>query len=68
LRGAVDRLAERARTEAWSYEEFLAACLRREASARESYGGEGRIRAARFPSAADAGLVVRVAADCGAIR
>ncbi|AMO62350.1 putative transposase [Mycolicibacterium phlei] len=50
LREAVERLAERARTETWSYEEFLAACLQREVSARESHGGEGRIRAARFPS------------------
>jgi len=50
LREAVDRLAERARTETWTYEEFLAACLQREVSARESHGGEGRIRAARFPS------------------
>jgi hypothetical protein len=49
-REAVDRLAERARTETWSYEEFLAACLQREVSARESHGGEGRIKAARFPS------------------
>jgi DNA replication protein DnaC len=50
LREAIERLAERARTETWSYEEFLAACLQREVSARESHGGEGRIRAARFPS------------------
>ncbi|CCK55984.1 Transposase [Mycobacterium canettii CIPT 140070008] len=50
LRGAIERLADRARTETWSYEEFLAACLQREVSARESHGGEGRIRAARFPS------------------
>src|SRR5215510_12285940 len=50
LREAVDRLAERARSETWTYEEFLAACLQREVSARESHGGEGRIRAARFPS------------------
>ncbi|WP_163761723.1 IS21-like element helper ATPase IstB [Mycobacterium paragordonae] len=50
LREAVERLAERARTETWTYEEFLAACLQREVSARESHGGEGRIRAARFPS------------------
>ncbi|WP_101948173.1 IS21-like element helper ATPase IstB [Mycobacterium sp. 3519A] len=50
LREAVERLAERARTETWSYEEFLAACLQREVSARESHGGEGRIRTARFPS------------------
>ncbi len=50
MREAVERLAERVRTETWSYEEFLAACLQREVSARESHGGEGRIRAARFPS------------------
>ena len=50
LREAVPRLAERARTEAWSHEEYLVACLQREVSARESHGGEGRIRAARFPA------------------
>ena len=50
LREAVPRLAERARTESWSHEEFLIACLQREVSARESHGGEGRIRAARFPA------------------
>jgi DNA replication protein DnaC len=50
LREAVDRLAERARTEAWTHEEFLVACLQREVSARDSHGGEGRIRAARFPA------------------
>src|SRR5664279_5906128 len=50
LRESVTRLAERARSESWSHEEFLVACLQREVSARESHGGEGRIRAARFPS------------------
>jgi DNA replication protein DnaC len=50
LRESVGRLAERARAESWSHEEFLVACLQREVSARESHGGEGRIRAARFPS------------------
>jgi DNA replication protein DnaC len=50
LREAVPRLAERARSESWTHEEFLAACLQREVSARESHGGEGRIRAARFPA------------------
>ncbi len=50
LREAVPRLAERARESAWTFEEFLAACLQREVSARESHGGEGRIRAARFPA------------------
>jgi DNA replication protein DnaC len=49
LREAVERLAERARAESWTHEEFLVACLQREVSARESHGGEGRIRAARFP-------------------
>jgi DNA replication protein DnaC len=50
LRDAVPRLAERARAETWTHEEFLAACLQREVSARESHGGEERIRAARFPA------------------
>jgi DNA replication protein DnaC len=44
LAGAVQRLAERARAESWTHEEFLAACLQREVAARESHGGEGRIR------------------------
>jgi len=50
LRESVTRLAERARAESWSHEEFLIACLQREVAARESHGGEGRIRAARFPA------------------
>ena len=50
LRESVDRLAERARSEGWSHEEYLVACLQREVSARDSHGGEGRIRAARFPA------------------
>ena len=50
LRESVPRLAERARAESWSHEEFLIACLQREVAAREAHGGEGRIRAARFPA------------------
>ena len=50
LREAAGRLAERARTDNWSHEEFLVACLQREVAARESHGGEARIRAARFPA------------------
>jgi DNA replication protein DnaC len=50
LRQSVARLAERARAEGWTHEEFLAACLQREVAAREAHGGEGRIRAARFPA------------------
>ncbi|MEV8370550.1 IS21-like element helper ATPase IstB [Microbacterium sp. NPDC064584] len=50
LRDSIPRLAERARDESWTHEEFLAACLHREVAAREAHGGEGRIRAARFPA------------------
>jgi DNA replication protein DnaC len=50
LRDSAARLAERARTESWSHEEFLVACLQREVAARDAHGGEGRIRAARFPA------------------
>ena len=50
LRESIPRLAERAREASWTFEEFLAACLQREVAARESHGGEGRIRAARFPA------------------
>ena len=50
LRDSVQRLADRARAEGWTHEQFLAACLQREVAARDSHGGEGRIRAARFPA------------------
>jgi DNA replication protein DnaC len=50
LAAAVERLAERARADGWSHEEFLAACLEREVAARQDHGGEARIRAARFPA------------------
>lgn len=46
LARSVERLAERARAESWTHEEFLAACLEREVAARQDHGGEGRIRAA----------------------
>ena len=45
---AMPKLAERARSEEWSHERFLEAVLSTEVSSRESHGGEGRIRAARF--------------------
>jgi DNA replication protein DnaC len=50
LRESVSRLADRARAENWTHEEFLVACLQREIAAREAHGGEGRIRAARLPA------------------
>lgn len=50
MREALDRLALRAREESWSHEQFLAACLEREVTARASHGGELRINAAKFPA------------------
>src|SRR5213082_2442796 len=50
LASSFERLAERARAENWSHEEFLAACLEREVASRQDHGGENRIRAARFPA------------------
>ena len=50
LAAAIDRLAQRARSEGWTHKEFLAACLEREVAARQDHGGEGRIRAARLPA------------------
>jgi DNA replication protein DnaC len=47
---AIERLAERARQEEWTHQEFLAACLEREVAARQTNGGELRIKAARFPA------------------
>ena len=47
---AVVRLADRAREEGWTHEQFLCACLEREVTARAANGGELRIRAARFPA------------------
>jgi DNA replication protein DnaC len=50
LADAAGRLAERARTDGWTHEAYLAACLEREVAARQSHGGEARIKAARFPA------------------
>jgi DNA replication protein DnaC len=47
---ALPKLAERARQEEWSYEQFAHALLQTEHASREAHGGEGRIRAARFPA------------------
>jgi DNA replication protein DnaC len=47
---AMPKLAARAREESWSPERFLEAVLSTEVASRESHGGEGRIKAARFPA------------------
>ena len=44
------KLADRARAEEWSYERFVQTLLETEVSARDSHGGEARIRQARFPA------------------
>src|SRR6201985_759391 len=47
---ALPVLADRAREESWSYEQFAEALLGTEVSARDSHGGEGRIKTVRFPA------------------
>jgi DNA replication protein DnaC len=47
---ALPKLAQRARSEEWSYERFAQALLATEHASRETHGGEGRIKAARFPA------------------
>jgi DNA replication protein DnaC len=42
-------LAERARSEGWDHERYLAQVLAEEVSSRETHGGEARVKAARFP-------------------
>ena len=47
---ALPALAERAREPDCSYERFAEVLLSTEVGARESHGGEGRIKSARFPA------------------
>ena len=70
LRDSAARLAERARTESWSHEEYLTACLQREVAARDAHGGEGRIRAARFrpAKASRSSTLIMPAASLGKYR
>ncbi len=49
IRETAASLAERAREEGWDYEAYLAAVLQEEVTARDSHGGESRVRFARFP-------------------
>lgn len=42
-------LAERARSEGWDHETYLAQVLSEEVASRESHGGDARVRTARFP-------------------
>lgn len=49
IRESATRLADQARDASWTHEQYLAAVLSREVSAREASGAELRIRAAGFP-------------------
>jgi hypothetical protein len=48
---SAQRLAEQARDAGWTHEDYLAAVLEREVSARNASGAELRIRTAGFPAA-----------------
>jgi DNA replication protein DnaC len=50
IRDAVERLGDQARADGWSHEQYLAAVLDREVSARDASGGLLRIKAAGFPT------------------
>jgi DNA replication protein DnaC len=50
IREAASRLADQARADGWSHEDYLAAVLDREVAARDASGAELRIRAAGFPA------------------
>jgi len=47
---ALPKLADRARAEEWSFEQFAAVLLKTETDSRDSHGGQSRIKAARFPA------------------
>ena len=48
---AATRLADQARDAGWAFEDYLAAVLEREVSARNASGAQLRVRAAGFPAA-----------------
>jgi DNA replication protein DnaC len=50
IRRVAGPLAERARAEGWPYERYLAAVLEEEVLARETSGGQLRVKAARLPA------------------
>jgi DNA replication protein DnaC len=50
IKDAAGPLAERARQENWTFETYLARVLEEEVLARETSGGQLRVRAARLPA------------------
>ena len=49
IAACADALARRAEEEGWDHQAYLAAVLSEEVAARETHGGEHRVKAARFP-------------------
>src|SRR4051794_28397853 len=47
---ALPKLADRARAEEWSFEQFAAALLKTETDSRDAHGGQARIKQAHFPA------------------
>ena len=47
---ALPKLADHARAEEWSFEQFAAALLKTETDSRDAHGGQGRVKAAKFPA------------------
>ena len=47
---ALPKLADRARAEDWSFEQFAATLMKTEIDIRDSHGGQARIKQARFPA------------------
>ena len=47
---ALPKLADHARAEDWSFEQFAAALLKTETDSRDAHGGQSRIKAAKFPA------------------
>lgn len=50
IRDSAQRLADTAREQGWSHEDYLAAVLAREVAARDAHGAEARIRRAGLPA------------------
>ena len=53
IAACADTMAKRAAEEGWDHETYLAAVLAEEVAARETHGGQHRVKAARFPADQD---------------
>jgi len=65
---AAARLAAQVRDAGWTHEDYLAAVLEREVSARNASGAQLRIRAAGFPAARPSGTSTSTPSPLSASR